>query len=548
MGAGRLHRRLADRRCQRPGGDLRPAGRASCRASRAVGSRDGRGRRRGRVRSRHAPYGGDGRRGRQALRRGCGRRWFTAHASARATHPSAPADRSGRGLAGRARSRNRAGRTAYGAAPAADGGARCPAREPEPAVDGLQARSAALGQSSPSPSRSTESSRSAGVWSRSRRLRPAPGLRRHLHTRPAAIRRHRRCVGLASALAAALDPGDWADTILVTAFTWGTSPVLCELRRLHGLDHRLIVFFVSYEGADTYTAIVDRLVDTLIGGALAMAASSWPTWEGTDVSGRGSPTSSTPTGRSSEPCSAGRPTSPPRTVGAVEDSRLAVRLARSNAEASLERALAEPARAGEERLTSADVMLASRTISRSRSSSTPGSPTSQVESRCPSCGRPRRARSHARGARSRAAFRPRPSGDPDRGCPDPAGRPPVAPARARAPERRGRQDRRPARRGGPPTPSAPDRGRGLSAGSRLGEPALVGEDHACTGRAGARDPGPGAAARRRPGRGMAGDRDPRRRHVGRMVLVSSVMRRSPSARTSTFAQNARPWRPTPSST
>jgi uncharacterized membrane protein YccC len=93
---------------------------------------------------------------------------------------------------------------------------------------------------------------------------------------------------LATALAALLDPGDWTLVVLVGVFAVGIYALVFANYLLFTVSvTALIVFFVAFDGVREWTAVVDRLLDTAIGGALTVAAYlAWPSWEGDKVSAR----------------------------------------------------------------------------------------------------------------------------------------------------------------------------------------------------------------------------------------------------------------------
>ncbi len=110
----------------------------------------------------------------------------------------------------------------------------------------------------------------------------------------------------------------------------------------------LVVVLTSFAGVRPETAIVERGVDTLIGGVLALAAYAlWPTWEYTQAPGL-----------VADLLDAYRAYVAAVMAGYLDPqhadparrgaTRLAARLARSNAEASVARLRDEPARSGDE--------------------------------------------------------------------------------------------------------------------------------------------------------------------------------------------------------
>src|SRR5919204_277828 len=93
---------------------------------------------------------------------------------------------------------------------------------------------------------------------------------------------------LATAITALLDPGHATLVVLVAAFTVGIYALLFASYLLFTASMTaLVVFLVAFDGVSEWTAVTDRLLDTAIGGALTLAAYRlWPTWEGERVSGR----------------------------------------------------------------------------------------------------------------------------------------------------------------------------------------------------------------------------------------------------------------------
>jgi uncharacterized membrane protein YccC len=84
---------------------------------------------------------------------------------------------------------------------------------------------------------------------------------------------------LASAITAVLDPGHWTLVVLVGIFTVGMYTLALANYLLFTTSVTgLIVFFVAFDGVSEWTAVTDRLLDTIIGGALTLAAYwLWPT-------------------------------------------------------------------------------------------------------------------------------------------------------------------------------------------------------------------------------------------------------------------------------
>jgi uncharacterized membrane protein YccC len=150
---------------------------------------------------------------------------------------------------------------------------------------------------------------------------------------------------LATALTAFLDPGDWTLVVLVGIFAVGIYALLFANYLLFTTSMTaLIVFFVAFDGVSEWTAVVDRLLDTAIGGALTVAAyMAWPSWEGDRVSARLADLIdadrrylSAVIGAWVDPARYDR--------DALHTARLAARRARTEAEASVQIAQAEPQR------------------------------------------------------------------------------------------------------------------------------------------------------------------------------------------------------------
>jgi uncharacterized membrane protein YccC len=149
---------------------------------------------------------------------------------------------------------------------------------------------------------------------------------------------------LATALVALTDPGDAALIVLIFVFATGVYAFFYANYGLFTLSiTALIVFLVSLGGVPELTAAVERGIDTAVGAALALVAwALWPTWE----SGR-------------LPAALGDLLDADRAYlvivlgaygggavapGEMERARDRALVARANAEESLQRVLAEPAR------------------------------------------------------------------------------------------------------------------------------------------------------------------------------------------------------------
>ena len=147
---------------------------------------------------------------------------------------------------------------------------------------------------------------------------------------------------VATVLAVVLQPGPWLLALLVGVTAFVAYTVLFANYALYGLAVTgFVVFLLAFTGLPSAGTVVDRIEATVLGGLLALLAYAvWPTWERVLVSeqlarlleaqGR--------YGRALlEQYAAASPD-----VGAAQELRAAARLARTNAEASLARALNEP--------------------------------------------------------------------------------------------------------------------------------------------------------------------------------------------------------------
>ena len=170
-------------------------------------------------------------------------------------------------------------------------------------------------------------------------------------------------VGLASLIAASLSPGDWVEIVLIVVFAFVCYSFFFAQYAIFTVGVTgMIVFFVALGGFPTYTAVVDRLEDTLIGGALSLGAFLvWPTWEGkADVGARVAALLEGE--RSFVAAVFAEAVAPGQDRRAVEEARSAARLARTNAEATLERALSEPEHLRGDLTVPVGVLYASRSF------------------------------------------------------------------------------------------------------------------------------------------------------------------------------------------
>jgi len=127
----------------------------------------------------------------------------------------------------------------------------------------------------------------------------------------------------------------------------------------------LVVVLTSFAGARPETTIVERGVYTLIGGAIALVAYAvWPTWERTQVSSILAD-SIEAYRRYFVAVMAGYVDPARRDPAAVDTTRQAARLARTNAEASVGRLRGEPARSEDELDRADGVLVASHRLAHS---------------------------------------------------------------------------------------------------------------------------------------------------------------------------------------
>jgi uncharacterized membrane protein YccC len=159
-------------------------------------------------------------------------------------------------------------------------------------------------------------------------------------------------LALATALFHVIHLGPWTDVALVTLFAlilrWaGPANYGIFVIAMSGIA----VLLIAITGIDPNSAILARATNTVLGGALALAAYLiWPTWERTQTGAVIANMMEDYRIYFRRIIAAHRGESP----AALDSLRLAARLARSNAEASVTRLAAEPgARPGEVRLLDA---------------------------------------------------------------------------------------------------------------------------------------------------------------------------------------------------
>ncbi len=87
-------------------------------------------------------------------------------------------------------------------------------------------------------------------------------------------------VGLASLAVLAVAPGSFGSLVLIAAFTWAAAAVFkANYAAFSGFVTGLVVLLISLVTPSTLATAGARLVDTVLGGAMALAAYGlWPTW------------------------------------------------------------------------------------------------------------------------------------------------------------------------------------------------------------------------------------------------------------------------------
>ena len=148
---------------------------------------------------------------------------------------------------------------------------------------------------------------------------------------------------VASGVVAALQPGPLLLTLLVVLAAWGCYTVLFANYALFGLCvTAFVVFLLGFAGLPALSTVDDRLLATVLGGGLALLAYVvWPTWERVRVAEQLARLLDAQAGYAARLLEQYADLSSPEQSG-LEELRASARLARSNAEASVARALAEP--------------------------------------------------------------------------------------------------------------------------------------------------------------------------------------------------------------
>jgi len=155
---------------------------------------------------------------------------------------------------------------------------------------------------------------------------------------------------VATGLAAGLQPGPWLLAVLVALTAFAGYTVLFANYALFGLAVTgFVVFLLSFIGLPGPSAVLDRIEATVLGGLLALLAYAvWPTWERVLVSEQVARLLEAQDRYGRALLAQYASASPD--LSAAQELRAQSRLARTNAEASLGRALAEPGAAAVEPL------------------------------------------------------------------------------------------------------------------------------------------------------------------------------------------------------
>lgn len=149
--------------------------------------------------------------------------------------------------------------------------------------------------------------------------------------------------GVVTIAIAEIRPGSVGLTILVSIFAFGAYSVLFANYAIYSVCiASLVVTLLAFTGAPAPSLALDRVVYTVVGSGLALLAYAvWPTWERTALPGRLATLVDTAADYGQavfdawvNPAGANR--------DALQQKRLAARLARSNAEAGGARWIAEP--------------------------------------------------------------------------------------------------------------------------------------------------------------------------------------------------------------
>ena len=147
----------------------------------------------------------------------------------------------------------------------------------------------------------------------------------------------------ATAIAHLFAPGPVALIVLVLAFVWGAYGFgITNYSAASVCITGYVVFLMTLAGVPEVTAATDRIIYTVIAGVLALCAYvAWPTWTATEVRPALAAALEAQSRYMGSLLAAYAPASRPG-LKELDEIRASARLARSNAEAVVERMLAEP--------------------------------------------------------------------------------------------------------------------------------------------------------------------------------------------------------------
>jgi uncharacterized membrane protein YccC len=150
-------------------------------------------------------------------------------------------------------------------------------------------------------------------------------------------------VGVATALLAALRPGPVLLAALTVLLAFAAMSVMkASFTAFSACVTAAITVLLAFTGLPGFRTVPDRLVDTVLGGVIAMLAYLvWPTWEAVRLRGN---LAALLDAQARYGTAVLRAYADPesRDIVALRQARLEARLARTNAEASVTRAFAEP--------------------------------------------------------------------------------------------------------------------------------------------------------------------------------------------------------------
>ncbi|MCW2567553.1 MAG: hypothetical protein JWN54_1650, partial [Mycobacterium sp.] len=150
-------------------------------------------------------------------------------------------------------------------------------------------------------------------------------------------------VAVVTALLAALQPGPALLVVLTVLLGFAAMALFrVSFAAFSACVTAVITVLLAFAGLPGFSTVVDRLIDTVAGGAIAMLAYLvWPTWEAVRLR-RSLALLLEAQGRYGAAVLRAYADPEARDVEALRRARLEARLARTNAEASVNRAFAEP--------------------------------------------------------------------------------------------------------------------------------------------------------------------------------------------------------------